>query len=250
MRVSGAWVALLLTGLYPLVRLWRSCRHSTLRHPAGWAGAAWLGGLLAAAFEPAPALTYLALCLIACAGVAVLGARRPGAGAWHLVVAGLLATLLLPLWQGLGELRWQPEHLVFLAAALVVSVGNYLPTRQAPAAALLLAFCAGELARLADLLPAEVPPLWPLLALVPWLALLLATTAPHGTSLERIWRTFRDGHGFVWAQRCREQFNRAAEHAGLPARLGWRGLDRPLDAADEARAVTLLQAVLQRFRVE
>ncbi|MFO0927238.1 MAG: hypothetical protein U0736_09390 [Gemmataceae bacterium] len=246
--MTEAWVAILLCGLYPLVRLCRSCRESTLRHPAGWAVAAWLGGVLAAAFDPAPTLLYLALCLTACAGVAVLGARRPGAAAWHLVVAGLLATLLLPVWQGLGELRLQPEHLVFLAVTLVVGIGNYLPTRQAPAAILLLAFCGAELMRLADLLPPDRLPLWPVLAAVPWLALALAR--PPQASLDGIWRTFRDSYGFLWAQRCRDQFNRAAENAGLPARLGWSGLDRPLDPADAARAMALLEAVLQRFREE
>jgi hypothetical protein len=40
-------------------------------------------------------LRYLALCLTGCVGVAVLGARRPGVGAWDFVLLGLLAVLLL-----------------------------------------------------------------------------------------------------------------------------------------------------------
>ena len=51
--------------------------------------------------------------------MAVLGARRPGVTAWNFVVAGLLAVLLRPLFEGLGELRLGPAHLLFLGGALL-----------------------------------------------------------------------------------------------------------------------------------
>ena len=53
-----------------------------------WAGGAW-AAWVATTWAPGPLATYLALCLSACAGVAVLGARRPGVTAWNFVVAGL-----------------------------------------------------------------------------------------------------------------------------------------------------------------
>ena len=37
--------------------------------------------------------------------MAVWGRDGPGVGAWNFVVAGLLAVLLLPVLNGLGELR-------------------------------------------------------------------------------------------------------------------------------------------------
>ena len=58
------------------------------------ATAAWPGSRVAA-------LGYTALSLTGCAGVAVLGARRPGVGPWNFVLLGLLAVMLLPLAEGL-----------------------------------------------------------------------------------------------------------------------------------------------------
>ena len=84
-------------------------------------------------------MRYLALCLTASAGVAVLGARRPGVGPWNFVLLGLLAVMLLPLAEGyLAHGAWHLEgpRTLFLAATLAVIVLNYLPTRLGPAALL------------------------------------------------------------------------------------------------------------------
>src|SRR4051794_18939988 len=90
---------------YPLSRAWLANRTTTLRPALAWTALAlvtWVWALLDP--EP-PALPYLALCLSGCAGVAVLGARRPGAAAWNFVVAGLLVVFLLPVATGLGTPR-------------------------------------------------------------------------------------------------------------------------------------------------
>src|SRR5689334_4286773 len=91
---------LLLSAAYPLGVAWLKNRRSPLRHPLLWAWLAWLvwlvvvgGGALQPVFD-GPLGRYLALCLTGCAGVAVLGARKPIAAAWHFVVVGLLAVLL------------------------------------------------------------------------------------------------------------------------------------------------------------
>src|SRR5689334_9462732 len=133
----------LLAGGYPLVRAWYANRYTTLRPTLGWATAAWAAWLTVVwgvwgKFEPTLG-RYLALSLTGCAGVAVLGARRPGVGAWNFVVVGLLAVLLRPLWEGLGELHLGEAHLAFLAATVVLPLVNYLPTRPGPAAAALAA---------------------------------------------------------------------------------------------------------------
>src|SRR5262245_58439626 len=102
---------LLLTGILPLARAWRANRRTSLLQAVAWAVLAWLGwngALLGDIVWPdtgANSLRYLALALTGCAGVAVLGARRPGVGAWNFVVVGLLAVLLLPVAQGLDNLR-------------------------------------------------------------------------------------------------------------------------------------------------
>jgi hypothetical protein len=242
--VGATWGLLLLCGFYPIFRAWRATSSSTLRHAVAWAAVAWGVGCLAAFVPQSQALRYLALCLLACTGVAVLGARRPGVGAWNFVVGGLLLALCRPFLEGQGELRLEGAHLFFLAAALAVGLGNYLPTRQAPTAVVLGAWCALELARV------EAPWQPLLLAAVPWLAL-RAERRRSEDGFDAIWRAFRDRYGFVWAQRLRDQFNRSAANAGLGVVLGWTGLrPAPGAAAEPAQLLATLRALLKRFESE
>ena len=71
-----------------------------------------------ALWHPTVSWRYTALCLTGCAGVAVLGARRPGVAAWHFVPLGLLAVLLMPLAEGWGHLQLSPVRAGFLGATL------------------------------------------------------------------------------------------------------------------------------------
>ena len=61
-----------------------------------------------------------------------------------------------------------------------------------------------------------------------------------------MWRTFRDSFGALWAQRMREQFNRAAANAGLAGRLAWDGLHGAPEAERELQLLTL-RSLLKRF---
>src|SRR6516165_5645752 len=96
----------LMTGAWPLWRAWRANRQTSLLHAINWTIGAWAVwcwalGMTASSSEGAGSLArYLALCLTGCAGVAVLGARRPILGPWNFVLLSLLAVLLLPLAQG------------------------------------------------------------------------------------------------------------------------------------------------------
>src|SRR5262245_20444515 len=100
----AAWLIgpLLAHAVRALAKGWWSARRTTLRPAASWAAAAWLLWLLvhlAVALEDDDAARlgrYLALALTGCAGVAVLGARRPGVGPWNFVVSGLLVVLIFP----------------------------------------------------------------------------------------------------------------------------------------------------------
>jgi hypothetical protein len=70
---------------------------------------------------------------------------------------------------------------------------------------------------------------------------------------DRHWLEFRDRFGLVWGQRTREQFNRAALHAGWPVTLYWRGLRLKRDAPPpnptmQRAIVETLLALLKRFR--
>jgi hypothetical protein len=240
---------LLLTDLYPLWRAWQANRQTTLRATLAWAMAActcW--GYAAWSEVQEPLALYLALSLTGCAAVAVLGARRPGVGAWNFVVVGLLAVLLLPVAEGWGRPRLQTSHLLFLAAVLAVGLLNYLPTRFGPAAAVLGAGCTAGLARLAG----ESGDAFPALAvsLTPWLALGCASwSAQPREAVDRLWLAFRDRFGFVWGQRLRDQFNRAAANAAWAISLSWTGLRPATQGTIPESAVVLatLRAILKRF---
>src|SRR5205823_2401254 len=98
--------AVVLTAGLPLFAAWRANRHTTLLQAVYWAWAAWAAWLLALValgqgdVEDTALGRHLALALTGCAGVAVLGARRPGVAAWNLVVCGLLLVQLMPIVQG------------------------------------------------------------------------------------------------------------------------------------------------------
>jgi hypothetical protein len=244
----NAWSGLLLlTGYYPLLRARAANGNTTLRPALRWAAAAWTAWVAAAFDSESLTLPYLALCLSGCAGVAVLGARRPGVGAWNFVVGGLLVVLLLPVASGLGTPRLEPAHLVFLSATLIVVLLNYLPTR--PGVAVLptgVAF-ALEVTRLAGVsLPEEAKPIGrALLTLAPWMAWLAQRRRAQVREVDCVWFGFRDRYGFLWAERVREQFNRSATSAGWSAKLGWSGLRT--SEADDAELLRTLQALLKRF---
>jgi hypothetical protein len=256
-----AWLSFL-TGAYPLWRCWQANRRTSLFQAMNWTIAAWVawGGMMAADLTTGPTAdnptaSYVALCLTGCAGVAVLGARRPGVGAWNFVLVGLLAVMLLPLAEqlliqgpALGPLR-----IFFLVATVAVGLVNYLPTRLAPAALLVGLACAIHILTLTDQLEPDPALSWLLLAVAPWVAFARWRLRPLPPSeFDKIWLDFRDRFGFLWGQRMREQFNRAAANAGWPVILRWQGLRLTRGATlpelpVQAEIVATLQALLQRF---
>jgi hypothetical protein len=259
---------LFLLGFIPLVKAWLSYRQTAMVHTLNWtliAWAAWVW-LVSKPFDPenqhSAAWRYLALALTGCAMVAVLGARRPGAVAWNLVVLGLLAVELLPLAENLffgSRLHLEWFRILLLAAVFAVGLVNYLPTRLGPAAIWLMLVLTCELldfpgqekieslnARI--LFASRIG-----LALVPWCGFLLLTCnrSPR-TEFDRVWRAFRDSFGLVWAQRVREQFNRSAHHAGWPVTLSWSGLRRSTGSGtnffpNQLEMLENLLALLKRF---
>jgi hypothetical protein len=267
--MMDSWCAVIfLSSGYPLWLAWRANRQTALVHALAWGVAAWVAWLWAmmVAIEgpesDTGALRYLALCLTGCAMVAVLGARQPGAAAWHLVVGGLLAVLLLPLaehWLARSRLGLAWFRVVLVGGVLAVGVLNYLPTRLGPAALVLALGTTLEILRLinSEALVQGSEKFAPLgclmLALTPWVA--FAFIRRRGTEVsefDRVWHGFRDRFGLVWGQRLREQFNRSAAHAGWPVHLTWQGLHRlPRTASGEpspeAALLAALQALMKRF---
>lgn len=248
-----AYSMLLATAAYPLAKAWRANRGTSLVYAVLWVVAAWLAWLLAFAFGSDGTLgRYLALSLTGCAGVAVLGARRPHIGPWNFVVVSLLAVLLLPVAQGWGKPVLSPPYLAFLGATVAVGWLNYLPTRLLPAALLFGAGAGVEFAQLCGvrLDEALLAVTRFSLALSPWTALVcLRRSYGEVSAFDREWLAFRDRFGVVWGQRAREQFNRAAANAGWPIVLSWYGLEVPPDRAARPgeEVLATLRAVLKRF---
>ncbi len=237
--------AILLTAGGPLFLAWRANQRTTLLPSIGWAGGAWASWLLtfvALALEDADNAAlgrHLSLTLTGCAGVAVLGARRPGVQAWNFVVCGLLAVLVLPLAQG----RIDPAFRIFLGATLLIGLTNYLPTRAGPAALLIGVGCALEFADIQNEAAGVC------MGLGPWLAWFLLRRRAQVSEGDALWLNFRDRFGVVWGQRLREQMNRACANAHWPASLSWSGLEMRA-GADATKVLDALQALLKRFEVD
>lgn len=246
-------IAILIAGLPLAWAAWAN-RRTTLVHALAWAAAAWLAWIDDAATGSIVS-RYVALCFTGCAGVAVLGARRPGAMAWNAVVFGLLAVLMLPLGRRVFsnvELPVDPILVGFLATAIGVGLVNFLPTRGGLGALALSIACLIALRHI-DSEVGETERAWSLglAAAAPWLSALPIAVRHRASDADSRWRGFRDRFGVVWAVRLREQFNRATENAGLKVELGWVGLRRldgkPLSESDRAASEELLGALMKRF---
>ncbi|MFL5244413.1 MAG: hypothetical protein ACJ8FY_20120 [Gemmataceae bacterium] len=249
-----------LTGAYPLWRFWRANRNSSLLHVIYWTFLAWLAWamlLVERAFrsdEDNAVEIYMALCLTGCAGIAVLGARRPLAGPWNFVVVGLLAVLLLPLAEGWGDLNLSAGRIFFLAATLSVIGFNYGLTRLGPASVFLLAGCAilmvvtlkmAGFHNSRDSFVAE----WGfgVITISPWIALtVMCRKAKLRDDLDKAWLSFRDRYGMVWALRIADQFNRSAANSGWPFRLTWAGVKGSTAGYDKS-ALHTWEELIKRF---
>lgn len=241
---------LTIAGLYPMARAWAANKATTMRPSLAWAGGAILAWSIAALRPTSLVWPYVALSMSACAGVAVLGARRPGEWAWSLVVAGLLCVLLLPVATGLGKPRLEAPQLAFLGITLSIVLLNHLPTRPGTAVPMLAVAFAVELAWIAGVGVSD----WLLrimrtfVALAPWVAWVAVSRPVEARDADRLWVNFRDRYGILWAERVREQFNRSAMHSGLPERLTWFGLRPPGMASEDSTEI--LHSLLKRFNSE
>lgn len=251
MPVWITWLAVV-AGLYPFWRAWQANRRTSLAHATLWATAAWLCWGLALSSPREPEL-FVALSLTGCAGIAVLGARRPHAMAWNFVVLGLLSVLTLPLLEKwlIGVESWTQMRLTFLAGTLILGAINYVPTRFA-LPTVVFSLAAGEwfVRMTGGTFLSMAPSAWESIGILaaPWFALGFARRIVGG-GIDDEWLSFRDRYGLVWGEPVREQFNRSAEHAGLPVRLAWKGLLATEDMSADVRveAQRIFHALTRRF---
>ena len=244
---------LVISALIPLVAAGYASRSTSLVHTIGWTFAAWAAWVLSLATRSSSAC-FLALGFTGCAGISVLGARRPGAAAWNFVAVGLLAVFLVPMAEARildSPVRLGTMRTIFLASLLGVTVMNYLPTRLVSGAVLLGIGCGLELARIGDVAALDKSAIW-CVGLAPWAGWIgLRLGPPALLTCDRVWRGFRDRYGLIWGLRLREQFNRAAMNAGRNVELRWTGVrtrdGTPVEGETESFASETLAALMQRF---
>lgn len=278
-RAPRAVLVVLATTFWPLWRGWREARGTALGAAVVWAAAAVVLGILAQVFAwPVPLATgrplagyaaYVSALATLASLISVLNARRPGAGAWAILMGLLILVFLIP-WleagglrgsgRSLARLRLETPWTLFYGLLVLAGVTNYLPTRAAPAAFLAaLAFGLEYLGLTrTDWAPAWRARIW---SAGPWMLACAIWAADVCTrlrrpvlepGLDRLWFWFRDRWGAVWALRMQERFNRSADLLGWPVRLSWFGLVpgpgiEALPNGTPPEAVGALRGLLRRF---
>lgn len=270
---AAASLAGLAAAWWGAARARRVAAGTTLVSPRRWLigglsllSAAWLANRIG--LPAADRMDYLAAVALLAAPVAVLGARRPGAGVWSwFVVLPMLCVLGLPaisggLWRGreLEPLRLELPALAGIALVLVMGVGNYVGTRFAPAAlafglgAALLVYPASEFADQSNRAVCHAAA-YLALGLSAWMAARSARRPPAAIEpLDGLWIEFRDLFGIVWAKRALERVNHSARAQRWPVRLDLAGFvpadggqRTPIDAETAGKIEALLRWLLKRF---
>jgi hypothetical protein len=211
---------------------------------------------------------YLSTLAALAALASVLNARRPGGGAWAILMIMLVVVFLIPWLEGAWMVRqrdgWDRLRLVFpwnLFLALLIFAGttNFLFTRHGPSALIALggfvaawsALCLTSLdVRLRGALFGWVP--WTWAAAIHLAAILTRRSRPEESDLDRMWLWFRDRWGSAWALRIRDRFNATAAASSWPIRLDWNGARRANPSVSDlaeipGEAAAVLAGLLRRF---
>lgn len=248
-------IVIVASAAIPLAVAWRQNRGWTIRHALAWSWLAWLSWLGFAAY-PSTETAYASLSFTGAAGVAVLGARRPGVVAWNFIVASLLIVLWLGWAEGLlsgSRLQLSNLRLLFVAGLLAVTLLNYLMTISGPAALLLGIGCCVSLIALwkntADWSGSHSS-LVGYACWLDWFFRKLQRRVPHHFEFNQQWMIFRNRYGAVWSERVREQFNAAARHKKLALHLGWYGISGWLTDREVGEGTAVLLSITRRFRSE
>jgi hypothetical protein len=221
-------VAVMVSAAVPLAIAWRANTGWTIRLALAWGWLGWLAWVGLACW-PCTETAYAAVTLTAAAGVAVMGARRPGIVAWNFIVASLLVILWISWVEGLiwgSGLNLSAVRLLFVSVIVGIVILNYIPTHVGIGAfgiglsCVIVLMALSDQAQLLFLAPFNIgASLW----IGMWtLQGFMSRTAP--TEFNRLWRGFRNRYGAIWAERVREQFNNAARNNQWQVHLSWTGL--------------------------
>jgi hypothetical protein len=266
-------LAILLRQIFGIKHLTRSTTAESARR---WAFAAVLAclvcitcqwPLLGIPEQYRSALQYLAAVMLLTPFIAILGARRPGAGAWPwFVVLPLVAVLQWPLVsQMLAEnaenaIEIPTPTLIGFLFVLVMGSGNYFGTINTGAALVCAVGTTLIVLPLSDWMSHDNS--WSLpvgCALLTLAGSLLPgrymQEAPlvqqQDGDLTALWVDFRDLYGIVWAKRVMDRVNQFAEREAWDVRMSLDGFTLSSDGTPTnsvpKRTVEILCWVLRRF---
>ncbi|MBX3438050.1 MAG: hypothetical protein KF861_11210 [Planctomycetaceae bacterium] len=269
-QLSAATILSILMTAGTVAAAYPRLRHSTLVFAWGWslaATAVWLaaaaGTGLSLGEELSRELAWFAALLICLSPpIAVLGARRPGAGAWTWFVIiplwGVLGWPALIVWamhQSASEITLETPQLVGFALVLLMGTGNYLGTRFWPSAlSYAVAVCLLAVPFSAVSGSALTPPVARTAAsLVMGAAALFAfwqsrRSSPNRDPLDRLWADYRDTYGIVWARRLQDRFNAVALQQNWPVRISAAGFDWRTNVETTAERVRITPQINQQMR--
>lgn len=169
---------------------------------------------------------YFAAVVLLCPGIAVLGARRPGASVWALFV--LLPLVLVLMWPAVASfqvarpaepIEIEVPALVGFGLVLIMSGGNYFGTRYTMS----MFYYAGAIVLLVVPMSVATPDFFlerSTSRFIASLGFLLAISETNRRSkaeaddeislLDVLWFDFMDSFGMVWAKRVMDRVNESA----------------------------------------
>ena len=225
----------LLISLWVVAHSLQRLRQTTLPTATWWA----LGGLVIAIVAQSIELAnpdqangwvdlgwYFAAVVLLCPGIAVLGARRPGASVWAFFV--LLPLVLVLMWPAVASfqvarpaepIEIEVPALVGFGLVLIMSGGNYFGTRYTMS----MFYYAGAIVLLVVPMSVATPDFFlerSTSRFIASLGFLLAISETNRRSkaeaddeislLDVLWFDFMDSFGMVWAKRVMDRVNESA----------------------------------------
>ena len=225
----------LLISLWVVAHSLKRLRQTTLPTATWWA----MGGLVIAIVAQSIELAnpdqangwvdlgwYFAAVVLLCPGIAVLGARRPGASVWALFV--LLPLVLVLMWPAVASfqvarpaepIEIEVPALLGFGLVLIMSGGNYFGTRYTMSTF----YYAGAIVLLVVPMSVASPDFFPERStsrFIASLGFLLAISETNRRSkaeaddeislLDVLWFDFMDSFGMVWAKRVMDRVNESA----------------------------------------
>ena len=274
--VPAVALAALLLSLAPLFLAWQSSRGLAIRPVVSWAFAAVCLGLISQGFALSEPLAlgrpiaghwaYLSTLATFAALISALGARKPGGGAWAILMGLLVLVLLIPWLEGSGlkngsggldRLSIDAPWSIFYGLLVVAGISNYLPTVFGRASCLVGASLIAEFVGLyqTEWTASRRALIWSVSPFLLGIGINQALADFRRRShvepgLPSLWFWFRDLWGVVWALRVKERFQRTSQMAGWPISLTWNGptaLDGSPLSTTPAEATKTLETLLRRF---